>query len=585
MKNSMKNFSLMWKQFLRFFLIIVLTSAFIVYFASKEVRKNYLRNLECTLENYARLIEKFVSTSVAANDQPQIESITKKLANELGIRCTIIAKDGTVLGDSEEDPAKMEDHSNRPEVIAALQSGVGSCVRHSDTLKKEMLYIAVPIVYQDRIIGIIRTSSFIENVQRSLSAITKNIIGTTLFITFLALVLSIITTQAYTKPIRDIAKAANRIREGDFKTRLYIKRRDELGVLAESLNEMARELEDYFLSLKEEQEGLKTILSSMVEALVVLNKDGEIVTVNQNFVDIMNESPDDIIGKRYWEYIRESDFAELIEHVVKTKKFMTKEIKLTDKIYLTSCSIVKDIPEIRIIIVMHEITELKRLEEVKTDFVANVAHELKTPLTAIKGFAETLEDEASENNRRFIKIIRTNTDRLINIVSDLLVISNLEHKKENIEVKEFDLEKLIENSLTIEHKKLEEKNIDVTFDFECSIPQFKGDPFLIEQMMINLLDNAIIYTEKNGEIHIEASEEENTLIIVIKDTGIGIPTEHLPRIFERFYVVDKSRSRQFGGTGLGLSIVKHIVLSHNGEIRVESTVGEGTTFIITLPLL
>ncbi len=581
----MKNFSLMWKQFLRFFLIIVLTSAFIVYFASKEVQKNYLRNLEETLENYAQLVGRFVSSSVAANNQPQIESITKNLADEIGIRCTIIAKDGTVLGDSEEDPARMEDHSNRPEIIGALQQGYGRSIRFSDTLQKKMLYVSVPIVYNDNIIGVVRTSSFVEKIQRGIRAITKDIIVITLFITFFALVLSIITTQSYTKPVRDIAKAADRIKEGDFKTRLYMRRRDELGALAESLNEMARDLEKYFLSLKEEQEGLKTILSSMVEALVVLNKEGVIVTANQKFVDIVKDSPDNLIGKRYWEYIRESDFAELIEHVVKTKTFLTKEVTLTDHIYLTSCSIVKDIPETRIIIVMHEITELKRLEEVKTDFVANVAHELKTPLTAIKGFAETLEDEANVNNRRFIKIIRTNTDRLINIVSDLLVISNLEHKKENIEVKEFDLEKLIENSLTIEHKKLEEKSINVTFDFEDSISQFDGDSFLIEQMMINLLDNAITYTEKNGKILIDVSEEDGNIIIEVEDTGVGIHSEHLNRIFERFYVVDKSRSRQFGGTGLGLSIVKHIVLSHNGEIRVESTVGEGTTFIVTLPLL
>jgi len=583
LKSEMKNFSLMWKQFLRFFVIIVLTAGLIVYFASKEIKNNYIQNLQNTLENYAQLIEKFIGPLVVEQDYTQIKSTVRQLGQELGVRCTIIKSDGTVLGDSEEDPHLMEDHSKRPEILGALQIGFGESVRYSETLQKEMLYVAVPIVYNNTVIGVVRTSSFIENIRRSIRAITKDILGITIVITFLALAFSIYTTQANTKPIRDIANAAHRIKDGDFKTRLSIRRSDELGMLADSLNEMARELEKYFLSLNQEQEELKTILSSMVEALVVLNPDGTIITTNKNFSKIVGKDQEQLIGKRYWEYLRQDAFERLIKKVVEHNSVVTKEIEIGNKIYLTSGSIILGIPEKRIIVVMHDITELKRLEEMKSDFVANVAHELKTPLTAIKGFAETLEEEVDSVHKRFIKIIRTNTDRLINIVSDLLVLSSLEKKRDNISMQKFDLEKLIENSLLIEQKKFDEKNIDITFDFDNSITGFLADPFLIEQLMINLLDNAVTYTDKNGKITINISRKESNIIIEITDNGSGIPAENLPRIFERFYVVDKSRSRQLGGTGLGLSIVKHIVLAHNGDIRVESKPGHGTKFIVTIP--
>lgn len=573
----------MWKQFLRFFVIIVLTAGLIVHFASREIKSNYLQNLENTLENYAHLMEKIIRPLVVEKDYTQIKSTAGQLGQELGVRCTIIKSDGAVLGDSEEDTHLMENHSNRPEILSALQIGFGKSVRYSETLQKEMLYVAVPIVYNDQVIGVVRTSSFIENIRRSIRAITKDILGITIVITILALAFSIYTTQAYTKPIRDIANAAHRIKDGDFKTRLSIRRRDELGMLAESLNEMARELEKYFLSLNQEQEELKTILSSMVEALVVLKQDGTIITTNKNFSKITGMDQEQLVGKRYWEYLRQDAFEKLIKKVVEQNSVVTKEIEIGNKIYLTSGSIILGIPEKRIIVVMHDITELKRVEEMKSDFVANVAHELKTPLTAIKGFAETLEEEVDSVHKRFIKIIRTNTDRLINIVSDLLVLSSLEKKRDNINMQKFDLKKLIENSLLIEQKKFDEKNIEVVFDFDSSIKSYLADPFLIEQLMLNLLDNAITYTESGGKIMIDVARKESNIVIEIADNGSGIPEENLPRIFERFYVVDKSRSRQLGGTGLGLSIVKHIVLAHNGDIRVESKPGLGTTFIITIP--
>ena len=573
----------MWKQFLRFFLIIVLTAGLIVYFSYKEIKKEYIENLQITLENYAQLIERSLKDYVVENKTEDLNQFAKQLGDELGIRCTIIKKDGKVLGDSDEEPRKMENHSDRPEIIQAFNTGIGTHVRKSETLNKEMIYVAVPLVYQDKILGVIRTSSFIEDIQQNIKDFTKNIIGVTILIILLALIFSIITTESYTKPVRDIAKTANRIKQGNFKARLYIKRSDELGFLANTINEMARELEDNFLSLKEERERLKTIISSMVEALLVIDKDGKIIMANENFSKIFDKKVDDITGKQYWEFIHETDFIKLVNEILDGNQFKTKEIKIGEKCYLTSCSLISGIPETRIIIVMHDISELKRLEEVKTDFVANVAHELKTPLTAIKGFSETLENEVDENHKKFIQIIRANTDRLINIVSDLLALSNLEHRHKKIDRKKFNLEKLIDNSLLIEHKKLDQKNIDVTFEFDECIPKFQGDPFLIEQMMINLIDNAITYTEENGKICIDVSDEENSIVIEIEDNGVGIPEDQLPRIFERFYVVDKSRSRKLGGTGLGLSIVKHIVLSHEGEVRVESQLGEGTKFIITLP--
>ena len=259
---------------------------------------------------------------------------------------------------------------------------------------------------------------------------------------------------------------------------------------------------------------------------------------------------------------------------------MSEELELNDRIYLCSATFLEAREET--IVIFHDITERKNVEKMKRDFVVNVSHELRTPLTAIKGYVETLEEEVDKKGRRYVEVIKRNTERLIAIVQDLLLLSELE-EKESLEIEKVNIKEIVENVIRISEHKLKEKKLDFRVNIENDIPPLRADFFKLEQMFVNLIDNAIKYTEK-GEISVSAKHDQEKIIIEIKDTGIGIPKEHLNRIFERFYVVDKSRSRKLGGTGLGLSIVKHIVILHKGKIDVESTAGAGTKFTVTLPL-
>jgi len=273
-------------------------------------------------------------------------------------------------------------------------------------------------------------------------------------------------------------------------------------------------------------------------------------------------------------------FEELVKTVRENKRNQSEELEVGGKVYLCSATFVA-LRE-QIVIVFSDITEAKNMEKIKKDFVVNVSHELRTPLTAIKGFAETLEDEAGENLKNYAGVIKRNTDQLINIVQDLLLLSELEEKGSKLESEEVDLKHLVDNVIRIFKSRLAEKGLDFHLKVEDGLPVIKGDAFKLEQMFINLLDNAIKYTEK-GRIVVALKRKVETVEIIVEDTGIGIPQEHLARIFERFYVVDKSHSKKLGGTGLGLSIVKHIVLAHKGTIDVKSSLSRGTTFTVRLP--
>jgi two-component system phosphate regulon sensor histidine kinase PhoR len=342
---------------------------------------------------------------------------------------------------------------------------------------------------------------------------------------------------------------------------------------------MTDQIRTLFTQLSHQKEELNSIISSIQEGLLVFDKQGKITLSNESFKKITGGS--DIKGKFYWEVVREPHFGELIKRVRAEKRNYVEEVVLHDKIFLCSTTFLGAREEI--VVILYDITEMKSIEKIKKDFVVNVSHELRTPLTAIKGFVETLEEEIDEKNRHYVDIIRKHTDRLINIVKDLLTLSELEEKGTTLELEEVHLGNMMERIFKIFDPQMREKNLMRELKVENNLPLIKADSFKLEQAFVNLIDNAVKYTEQ-GKITLSLKQRDNQVMIEIEDAGIGIPDEHIPRIFERFYVVDKSRSKRLGGTGLGLSIVKHIVHLHNGTIDVKSTPNQGTTFSITLPI-
>jgi len=568
--------TIFFKIFLNFCLIILSLSMLVFFFSFKAIKHHYINILSLELKNLAYTLNLKVLPLVEARDYKRLDSLVKEVGKNTNTRITIIAPDGRVLADSEMDPHLMENHSNRPEVIQAKTKGFGKSLRFSTTLKKEMLYVAIPMESNKKFLGILRVSLFLEDIDKLLRELKLNLFGIVIFVTLFSLLGAIFFSRSLSRPLKGLVSASKRIADGDFSVKVKFKRDDEVGELARSFNKMSEELKHLFDDLTLKQKELSSIISSLEEGLLVLDKEGRIILFNESFRKLVRTNPE---GRHWWEVLRNPRVGELIEKAKKEKRISSENLELNEKEFL--CSLVFIPFREELVIVFHDITEFKKLEKIKTDLVVNVSHELRTPLTAIKGYVETLEEEIEGDSKRYLDIIKRHTERLINIVADLLLLSELEEKGLTQIKEEVNLEKVVKDVFKIFDQKAKEKGLKLNLICEGN-PVVEGDAFKLEQMFINLIDNAIKYTER-GEVLVYLKQTDEEVIVKVKDTGIGIPKEHLDRIFERFYVVDKSRSKKLGGTGLGLSIVKHIVLLHNGKIDVKSSPGEGTEFIITFP--
>ncbi len=571
--------TLFFKIFGGYILIILSISSLFLLFSFKSIRENQINLLKDDLENIALSMESRILQFLKDGNYDELDSFVKRLGKNIDTRITIINPDGVVLADSKKDPKSMENHATRPEILNALYGKTGSSLRYSTTVKKEMLYVAIPVREEGELIGVLRVSLFLEQIKILLNSIRLNIVWAILIIIFLSLFGAFLFSKSLSRPIKELVSASNKVADGDFDVRVYLRNRDELQILAQGFNNMVERIKMLINNLSEQKEAINAIITSIHEGLLVLDKNGKILMSNKSFKDI--SGIENIEGKLYWEVIRDPELGELIRNVEKEKAGIIKEIELLDKNYICNATYLNEYEEI--VLTFINISEMKGVERIKKDFVVNVSHELRTPLTAIKGFMETLEESVNKKNRRYVEIVLRHTERLINIVKDLLALSELEESRIKLEIEDVDLEKLLKSVFTIYENEIKNKKLKFIFESEKKLPIIKGDSYRLEQMFINLLENSIKYTEK-GEIKVTLKSENKKVKLEVKDTGIGIAEEHLPRIFERFYVVDKSRSRKLGGTGLGLSIVKHIVLLHKGNIDVKSNPGEGTSFIITLPV-
>jgi two-component system, OmpR family, phosphate regulon sensor histidine kinase PhoR len=563
-----------------YLLIVIVMLAITFPLSFRAIRHHHIYTLTGNLKNLCHTLKLKISPLLENNRIEELDTLIKKLGVEIDTRITVVNPEGVVLADSEKDPALMENHKNRLEIIQAIKDGIGTSLRYSATVKEEMLYVAVPIEINGKVFGILRASLFLNEINALLYNLKIAIIKISVVIVVVLLLGAFLFSRNLSRPLKELSVASRKVAQGDFNTKVYLKNRDEIKELADSFNYMTDQMKTLFTQLSYQKEELNSIISSIKEGLCVLDKEGRITIYNESFGKIVHN--DSVKGKFYWEVLRKIKFDEFIKEVRSERSSIVEEIELNSRTYLCSATFCSNKEEI--VVTLHDITKIKNLEKTKKDFISNVSHELRTPLTAIKGFVETLEDTINiDENRHYLNIIKRHTDRVINIVEDLLLLSELEEESSSLEYEGVNLEDLIENILKIFDQRVKKKGLALKFNADRNLPLIKADPFKLEQVFINLIDNAIKYTER-GEIIISVSHKDETAVIEIQDTGICIPKEHLSRIFERFYVVDKSRSRKLGGTGLGLSIVKHIVLLHNGKIDVENIPGTGTKFIITLPV-
>ncbi|MGD0230026.1 MAG: ATP-binding protein [Syntrophorhabdales bacterium] len=573
----MKN-SLFTRIFIGYLFIILVFSGVSLLAFSDTFKDLYRRSLMENLTSLGLSLKAEVTESLEGGTYLRLNERLKGMARQVRTRITVIDAKGAVVADSNENPRTMENHGNRPEVMEALSGRTGSSTRYSSTMNQDALYVALPLERDGRIVGVLRTSLFVKDT-RIPPLLMGHLIEMWALFSLLALIAALIVSGSISRPIRELTGAARKLASGDFNTRVFLNRNDEFRALADTFNSMSRELETAFDELKRQKAELKSIIDSLREGLVVIGRRGNIIYCNESLKAILGRETA-LEGQLYWEALRQSQFVELMEKARSGMLNPVQEVEIEGKIFL--CSATHIDPDDEVVLVLHDITDMREVEKIKRDLVSSVSHELRTPLTSIKGFAETLEEEADERTRHYVEIIKRNADRLINIVSDLLLLSQLEERGAGLEVEELDLGTLAENTIRIFDNQVREKNLTLRLERPADLPKVQADPFKIEQMLINLLDNAIKYTD-SGEILLALSGGRE-VTIEVRDTGIGMPRDKLSHIFERFYVIDKSRSRKTGGTGLGLSIVKHIVLLHGGEISVESTPGAGSRFCITLPL-
>jgi len=559
--------------------LLLLLAVVFLLFSFRTIKKHYVETLAHDLENVGRTLDVRIFEYLDRNRLPELETFLQEHGKKIGARLTVINPEGAVEADSEKNPAGMESHRFRPEISEALAGRVGHSLRYSSTLKAQMLYVALPLDRSGQVEGVLRLSLFVRDIDVLLKAIRKDIGRAVGIMIALSVIGAFLFSRSLTKPMRQLIRASQQVAAGDFTARVRVGSSDEWRDLATSFNAMTAEVKHLFGDLSKRKEELDNIVASMQEGLLVLDNAGKIMLANQSAKDLIDQEA--LEGKNFWEVVRMTPFVDLIRRVKAEKKSRAEEVLFGEKSILCQAAFLP--AQEGVVVTLYDITEIQNVARIKKDFVLNVSHELRTPLTAIKGYAEALEDEGEARTRNYAETIIRHTDRMIRIVEDLISLATLEEKGLAYEPERVNLKEIAENVLRILEPKAKEKSLDLRLEAAGDLPPINGDPFRLEQMFVNLIDNAVKYTEK-GSVWVRLEEAEAGVVVEVGDSGIGIPEDDQSRVFERFYVVDKSRSRKTGGTGLGLSIVKHIVLLHGGGIDLESSPGMGSRFRIYLPL-
>jgi len=557
---------------------IILLAAAVMLFAPPLMRKQNIEEKSSSLEHLAILLEPQIVPYLTGTGAGDLQGLVASFSRQTGTRITVIDMTGTVLADSEKEARDMENHFYRPEIQASLNGEKRMSIRRSATLKQEMMYMSVPVEDSGRVVGALRLSLFMKSLEALLGVFRGELLKVVGLMLLATLLMVFFLSKSVSGPVREVIDASSRVAGGDFQVRVSARRSGEFKRFAQSFNAMTGKLQTMFDEIRMRNEEIQGILGSMREGLCVLGGDDRIELCNASFRRIvLNESPE---GRHFWEMVRSSALAEAVRKARISKGGTSEEGTIGERVYF--CSVAPLATGDRLVVTLHDITDIRALEKTKKDFVVNVSHELRTPLTAIKGFLETIEPRADAENRPYLEIIRRNTERMIAIVEDLLVLSALEERGPRIDKTDVDFKPLAESILKMFEKRANEKGLVLSLEAPADLPMVQADPGQVEGLLLNLVDNAVKYTDK-GSVKVRLSVRGADLAVEVEDTGPGIAAEHLPHIFERFYVVDKSRSKKLGGTGLGLSIVKHIALAHKGSVSVKSRVGEGTTFSVLLP--
>ncbi|MGD9180655.1 MAG: ATP-binding protein [Desulfobacterales bacterium] len=583
---------LLWQLFPSYLVITLISLLAATWYASGAMRQFFLDQTATDLKARAALLEKQIKGLLSPMRAEIVDAICKEAGRLSETRITVILPDGTVIGDSRERPHLMDNHANRTEIITALAGQTGKSLRYSNTLMQRMLYVATPLVDNQHVLAVLRTSLPATGVEAEIKSIQLKIALGGCIIALLAAGISWIISRRISRPIEQMKKSAEQFAGGDLNHRLPTPVTEEMAGLADAMNQMAAQLDNRIETISRQRNQLETVLASMLEGVIAIDTEERIVSINRAAAQLFDKEPANCQNKSIQEIIRSPALQQFIRKALRNKNPSEEDITVfqnEERVIDVKSSALLDANQHQIgtLVVFHDVTQMRRLEDMRRDFVANVSHEIKTPLTAIKGFVETLQQgnvEKAKEKERFLGIIQKHVDRLNAIIEDLLALSRIEQEDQRKEInfQQAKIEAVFQAAIQLCRPKAEEKKIRIDLDCE-KYAAATFDPTLIEQAVVNLLDNALKYSEPQSTVLLKSDLQDSEMIISVQDHGIGIAQKHLPRLFERFYRVDKSRSRKEGGTGLGLAIVKHIAQAHGGHVEVESKIGAGSRFSIHLP--
>ena len=503
----------------------------------------------------------------------------------------MVLPSGEVVGDSEESPQSMDNHANRPEIVTAMSGDVGRAIRFSRTLQRDLMYVALPVYDGTTLAAVLRVALPLTTVQSALWSNRTDVFLGAIVIALLAAIASWLVARQIARPLEELKQGAELFARGDFKYHLRIPASEEIASLAQAMNQMADQLDQRIRTIVNQRNQQEAVLSSMIEGVIAVDVKRAIISLNHGAARMLGVASQDVQGQSIETAVRNTALQEFVTRALESHAPIEDEFVLhtqQEQVVQVHGTVLRDAHGngLGAVIVLNDVTALRRLEQVRRDFVANVSHELRTPITSIKGFVETLLGgalEKPEDARRFLEIVARQADRLNAILEDLLILSRTEagEWQNEIRLERLPIREVIDAAITLCRPKASARGIEMTVACPEDLEARVNAP-LLEQAVANLVDNAVKYSEPARSVHVEASQVEGEVVIRVEDHGAGIPSEHLPRLFERFYRVDKARSRGLGGTGLGLAIVKHIAQAHGGHVGVESVPGKGSTFSIYL---
>ena len=586
--------NLFWKLGFAFFALLIAVLLPVDYYAEHALRRDYERTGFEQLSAIAHIaLANPPQTSSLLASQPAGSSdlhdwVAKMAAS--GARVTVITADGQVLADSQSDPQTMENHAGRPEIREAFAKGEGQSIRHSVTINRDLLYFAARLPVSGAAPVVLRFALPLQTVDQEMLGFRRRLWFASLVMLFVTGLAALLISRSLSSRVERLRLFSRRVAEGDFRPLDADRSGDALEALAISMNETAARLDRTIRTLTEERNLSAAILVSMVEGVAVVNSTERLLFANQGFAEILELDAPPKSGSALVEIVRQTELLEAVREVLGGQPRVEAEIvtgTLRQRFFAVTVASVRAAETSGAVIVLHDITDLRKLERVRRDFVANVSHEFKTPLTAIQGFAETLLAGAlddPQNRIRFLEIIVEHSRRLARLTDDLLKLSKMDADRLDLEIRRISVTSFVQSCVETTQRPAAEKNLRISVNLQESVPDIAADRRRLAEVLQNLLDNAIQYTPSGGQILVSTSADEDEVTFTVSDTGIGIPRADQPRIFERFYRVDVARSREVGGTGLGLSIAKHLVEAHGGRIWVDSEVGRGSKFHFTVPL-